>query len=940
MNNMLILRESELVQLIKSTVKDTQRIVQEQTMENIPLGAGGRGWTYYKGATYYWSGARRGWIVSFLGGRAIVNQMDGTFEGAGDFGGYVENSGGAGYGEYDNYEDYRKNQIYTTGKKQNPNFNDEKKRLLAWRVSKEFSNNNRHKCGGYTPSFDDRNKGSKTGGFNWGMDKEWRDELTKKVLQLYPKIDSDGDGADNWIGDGGWMPFHYYIHHNGPNGFYTSVDGGEGTFISNIRKWKKDPQYSLLKSIQIDPGYQGSEVAGVNFSQNPCDYLEALGFTGKDAVACKDHYAEMGYWGGNAPGAKLWKKMQNKLKLVSGYQQVDEDGLVDGEIPETTLLDNLQFVAYVTCLDKLAKKTLPKSKNYKFNPKTNSYTIMSETEVIKRKEKEIEKWYPDEITPNATMELLPITSLDGFDFQVNKKFLKWMSEWDMSGAERVSNGPSFIEANFLNSIQMSKESIKYLESIFNAGIPYLNKFIEGINWMFEWCEENGWYCVETVSIIVSTGLFIVTIFVGSTLGVELVILFAGAITVLALWKQGKRGWALAIGILEGLGALRFIKMFRFNRIVKSELVMKDVLLWLDTPTAALYATMGPKVRFAIDFIKANKKTAANLLNNSKEITDIYTVIKQIKNAAQFNLIQTTKNWQLIPDLRNIKTWLDFKNYKTFLDDLFNWQIRTQRTINTLVIVTKFTIGLGLPGFGAYLTAKRWNELFDEKQKKALEIALGLGNTGAIFPTKEEHRECMFLAMVTKLNSGCNSEWNAMLESVAGDYIESTTNEDRFNYYVQDLMDRKGTDDVTEVYDSIYATIQGYIYGADSCTDGDALTTMIGDCGLAKTSQRIFDAEEIATDLFDLMDGDMSDDDEIMFLAITSTLTSLDKLKVRKEFKDMGECLCDLIETKWNWDEKKVLVIWEMWEPDKTKGINLFNNCTCYNTNTKSIIPTG
>ena len=708
MKNRLVLRESELVQLIISTVKDTQRTVQEQTMENIPLGAGQRGWSYYNGATYYWSGARRGWIVSFLGGPAIVNQMDGTFEGAGDFGGYVENLGG-GFGEYDNYEDYRKNQIYTTGKKQNPNFNDEKKRLLAWRVSKEFSNSNSHKCGGYTPSFDDRNKGSKTGGFNWGMDKEWRDELTKKVLQLYPKIDSDGDGADNWIGDGGWMPFHYYIHHNGPNGFYTSVDGGDKTFISNIRKWKKDPQYNLLKSIQIDPGYQGSELAGVNFSQNPCDYLEALGFTGKDAVACKDNYAQMSVYG--SPGAKLWKKMQKKLKLVSGYQQVDEDGLVDGEIPETTLLDNLQFVAYVTCLDKLAKKTLPKSKNYKFNPKTNSYTIMSETEVIKRKEGE----YPeDDITPNATMDLIPITSLDGFDFQVNKKFLKWMSEWDMSWAEGVSN-------DYFPPLQMSKESIKYLESIFNAGIPYLNSFIEGINWMVDWCEEKGWYCVETVSIIVSTGLFIVTLFVGSTLFVEGVIIFAGAITVLALWKQGKRGWALAIGFLEGLGVLRFIKMFKFNRIVKSELVMKDVLLWLDTPTAALYATFGPKVRFAIDFIKANKKTAANLLNNSDEITDIVNVINKIKNAAQFTLLQTTKNWQLIPDLKNIKTWTDFKNYKTFLDDLFKWQIRTQRTINALVTVTKFTIGLGLPGFGAYLTVKRWNELFDEKQKKALEI---------------------------------------------------------------------------------------------------------------------------------------------------------------------------------------------------------------------------
>ena len=205
---------------------------------------------------------------------------------------------------------------------------------------------------------------------------------------------------------------------------------------------------------------------------------------------------------------------------------------------------------------------------------------------------------------------------------------------------------------------------------------------------------------------------------------------------------------------------------------------------------------------------------------------------------------------------------------------------------------------------------------------------------------EDTRQCIMEGWVHVLNNGCNPVWNKFLDSHALD--PDDTMEEKWEEFVNFEMNRKGTDDIREIYEDLEGTLTQYMAGnSNKCYEGEELNLFINECaneGKAIKHESSFDAEETAEDLLGCLENIDEDDSEVEFFKITNALTAPQKLKVRKELVDMGECLCDWIENSWQLGhETKVLKMWNMWEPSKTKGLNLLNNCTCYHANTKSIV---
>ena len=251
------------------------------------------------------------------------------------------------------------------------------------------------------------------------------------------------------------------------------------------------------------------------------------------------------------------------------------------------------------------------------------------------------------------MDLIPIKTLDGVDLDVNPEFLGAMEK---ALGYLLTGAPSNEELGklFGDELILPASSVKFLETIFNQGTRVFNKFIDGLQWMVDYCDGQGWYCVEIVAGTISLAMVVVTLFVGTTLFVEGVILFLGAVTVVALWKQGKRGWALAVGFLEGLGIFRWLKMFKFADM--SDDVTEGVMTYFQAPSAKAYSTLDGPTKEMVDFVVANRHTAYNILKNSDEAVDLLKFSRQVKNAKQFKLLTTTKEWQKLPALRNIKTY--------------------------------------------------------------------------------------------------------------------------------------------------------------------------------------------------------------------------------------------------------------------------------------------
>ena len=865
----LVLKESELVKLILATLEGAQQQLQEQTSFaddswHLPLGLK-NGWNYQDGATYFISAdPYDDVVVSFLGGPE-----------AGDYGGFVPNDGRS-YGGYDSYEEYRKNELYNTGEKQNKNFKNEKKRLLAWRSSVEFG----------------------------GQEKNG-------VCRVYWENMAAGDDDT-----GSYLGIHEYLHMYGPQGYTSKVyldpnnkEMSNGpTFIDNIRKWSDNPEYSLKERDQR--------------SVNPCDYVELFNLPNKWVKKCEDMYDGFAATCYSTPCQKdiLWEKMDKKLSKVSGYDKRGET---------TSNIKNIQFLNLVECLDKQAKKTLPKSTNYSFDSRTRSYTELEET----KNDKSSKSSKSSSSRNPYTMDLTPIKTLDGVDLEVNPKFLETMEK----GLGYLFTGaPSNEELPFGDGLILPASTVRFLEKVFNQGTKVFNKFIDGLQWMVDYCDGQGWYCVEIVAGTISLAMVVVTLFVGTTLAVEGVILFLGAVTVVALWEQGKRGWAIAVGFLEGLGIFRFLKMFKFANM--GDEVTEGVMKFFEAPTTKIYSTLDGPTKEMVDFVIANRHTAYNILKNSDEAVDLVKFSKQVKNAKQFKLLTTTKEWQKVPGLRNIKTYDDFLDMVKFNEDILNYSFKISMGIRYATQIGKWTIGLGLPAFGAYIKYSEFQELFSDKVKAAFENKLDEnGTTFEEFFSQEAERTCTFEAYVDILNGGCVPEWVEFLERETrhgGGSLQGVRdkNERLWEDYVEQEMALFDTDDVTDIYENLFQSVKLMYLSAEDCLlDPKNLEKLITECGLGKFEQSVedkFDVKQVFNDLMGIFNRGVEDEDEREFLVITASLSPDQKIKVREYFADEGECLCDLIEDNWMVNEKEILQMWDMWEPDNTKGLNMFSNCTC------------
>ena len=110
----------------------------------------------------------------------------------------------------------------------------------------------------------------------------------------------------------------------------------------------------------------------------------------------------------------LWEKIDKQLSKVSGY---------DRQANPTSNIKNIQFLNLVQCLDKEAKKTLPKSTNYTFDIRTRTYTELKETKNDKSSQSS-QSSQSSSSGDYPTMNLIPVKTLDGVDLDVNPEFLE------------------------------------------------------------------------------------------------------------------------------------------------------------------------------------------------------------------------------------------------------------------------------------------------------------------------------------------------------------------------------------------------------------------------------------------------------------------------------------------------------------------------------------
>jgi len=529
-------------------------------------------------------------------------------------------------------------------------------------------------------------------------------------------------------------------------------------------------------------------------------------------------------------------------------------------------------------------------------------------------------------------------SSEGTEVQVSDEFANALEKF----ADALGTG-------FMN-YSFPIATISWLETLLKQGDLYFDLFLTAIEEFTDWCAESGWFCMEVVAGTISLVLTVITIFVGTTLFIDGVIIFAGILTVWALWEQGKRGWAFVVGVLEAFGVFRWIKIFKFGKVTQSDEVVKATIKYFEMgPSVARFNALSPEVQFAIKFTLNNKRTAVRLLDNSPEVVDAVNLMNTIKTFNTFKMLKTTKEWQLLPQLKNIKTWDDFLQWRTFADDIAKYSTKLQYSINLAVKITRWSVLYGLPGLGVYFTYARMEEVFGEKiMAKFDEIIEDYQLSWDVGET----RGCVIKAWIWKLNQepACNQKWVKFLDDWEdASYEGDETTEEKWEQYVNFLLDSGGysntgpTINIQEIYPDIKEDLEKYMEAnSEKCFEGDEIATYIADCSnttKAETYASSFDAEEVAEDLLDCLENIDEDDREVEFFKISNSLTAQQKLEVRKEFKDMGECLCDWIEDSWALaHETAVLELWNMWEVDKTEGANIFNNCTCYTSNTKSIVP--
>jgi len=493
----------------------------------------------------------------------------------------------------------------------------------------------------------------------------------------------------------------------------------------------------------------------------------------------------------------------------------------------------------------------------------------------------------------------------------------------------------FPSSNFLETMSfMSTNPIleAFIKALIWLGEPVYNAVANGLKWVHDYCKGNGWYCVEIVASAVGLVLSVIAIFATETVLLLGAIAFAGAVTVVAMWEQGKKGWALAVGVLEIFGIFRLFRLLKLRgffsflggsgSVLGSSRILTKVLKYFEEPTQLAYSKLGPEVRAGVDYIMKFPKDAIKHLKNSGKVDEAIDMMAKIKNWKMFQVFSKTNVWLTIPSLRSIKTWSDFVKFREAVGDLASYLYKIQKGINMAVTVFKWTVGLGLAGVAGLITWNKFSNAFTEKQQKAFKR---LEDDYNLNFNQEDDFKCLFDAYVLVLNKDCNPEWSKYLKEAVKSPEEETT-ESRFEWFITDLMYRKGTTNINDIHEEIFGVIKKYATSSDECIEGDEIAAHLANCTQTSKDERresSFDAKKVAKDLMKTMEGWGDTDEENFWLLTYKCDTKQKKLDVRQAFKDMGECLCDWIEGDFDFGEQEALEAWGMYE----EGI--VNNCTCY-----------